>query len=323
LASSGSDDVLAIDPHTGFARWHSPNIGLEPGGLVLDSTHGRLLILTITGQEIVMLDSKTGRILSRIKAAHDPTPAPVARGRYLFGTATDKRLTKDHWMSCAVCHPEGGADGRQWDLGEGRLDTRSLGGCLQTAPLHYNGRQKAIRDTFLFTRLVMAGQWFDPPPRRHPEFDSKPAESNNDLEALAAYIAGLPFPPPPTPSPETAQLRHRGRQIFFSKEAGCVRCHPPPFYTDSGRRDREGGPLLHDVATCSPGCPVKHSRLDTPSLLGLLRSEPYLHHGQARTLEEVFTRFNPHDQHGRTSHLGKEEIRALAEFLRYLRQGAP
>jgi cytochrome c peroxidase len=270
-----------------------------------------------------MLDSETGRVLSRIRTTHDPTPTQVARGRYLFGTATDKRLTKDHWMSCAVCHPEGGADGRQWDLGEGRLDTRPLGGCLQTPPLHYNGRQKTIQDTFLFTRLVMAGQWFDPPLRRLDERDQAKAESDKDLDALVAFIASLPFPQAPKPPFETAQLRRIGQQIFFNKKAGCVQCHPPPFYTDSGRRDPEGELLLHHVGTCSPGCSVKHSRLDTPSLLGLLRSEPYLHHGQARTLEEVFTRFNPQDQHGRTSHLGEGDIRALAEFLRYLKQGSP
>ena len=58
--------------------------------------------------------------------------------------------------------------------------------------------------------------------------------------------------------------------------------------------------------------------LDTPMLLGLRRSEPYLHDGRAITIEQVFTTFNPQDKHGRTSHLSEVDIHALAEFLRYL-----
>ena len=76
--------------------------------------------------------------------------------------------------------------------------------------------------------------------------------------------------------------------------------------------------VLHDVGTRLLTEPQAHQRLDTPSLLRLRRSEPYLHHGEAKTLEEVLTKFNPRDQHGKTSHLSKEEILALAEFLRYL-----
>ncbi|MHB8865310.1 MAG: hypothetical protein ACYC6N_23265, partial [Pirellulaceae bacterium] len=101
LASAGSDDVLAISIKNGFAKWHTPHAGLEPGGILLDAARERLYLLTITGQEIVTLDSETGDVLERTRFAHDPTPANIARGRYLFGTATDQRLTKDQWMSCA------------------------------------------------------------------------------------------------------------------------------------------------------------------------------------------------------------------------------
>jgi cytochrome c peroxidase len=142
------------------------------------------------------------------------------------------------------------------------------------------------------------------------------------MDALASYIGSLRFPDPPEPPAEMLPLLSEGKQIFFSKEAGCVQCHPPPLYTDSGQRDAEGRLLLHDVGTCLPCCGRRHSRLDTPSLLGLYRSDPYLHHGQAKTLQEVFTKFNPGDRHGGTSRLGEHEIRALAEFLRYLKRGS-
>jgi YVTN family beta-propeller protein len=319
LASAGSDDVLAIQRNSGFAKWHTRNVGLEPGGIALDPTRGRLYVLTITGQEIVSLSAESGAVLGRAQFAHDPTPPTIARGRYLFGTGTDKRLTKDQWMSCAICHPQGDTDGRQWNLGSGPLDTRSLRGCLQTAPLHLDAHGDEIQDTYDFTRLVMGGQWFVPRERLHDYLAQTNAGVNEDLDALADYIRSLTPLPPLVPPAATAPLRQKGKEIFFSRETRCAQCHPPPLYTDSGRRDAQGRYLLHDVGTRLPYESATLQRLDTPSLLGLWRSEPYLHHGRAKTLEEVFSRrFNPQDKHGRTSHVSEEGIRALAEFLRYL-----
>jgi DNA-binding beta-propeller fold protein YncE len=319
LASAGSDDVLAIDRSTGFAKWHTQRVGLEPGGIVLDASRMRLYVLTITGQQIVSLDARTGDVLSRMRFTHDPTPQKIARGRYLFGTATDKRLTKDQWMSCAVCHPDGGQDGRQWNFGSGPLDTTSLRGCLQTSPLHITGHLDEIQDTYDFTRLVMAGQWFVPRQVMHEYLGESNAGLDPDLDALAAYIASLPRRKPPEPPTELVAVIERGRDIFFSKKTGCSSCHPPPLYTDSGKYTDEGRFVLHDVGTYLPSDRKQYQQLDTPSLIGLCRSEPYLHDGRARTLEEIFTKFNPEDRHGQTSHLSKEEIHALVEFLRFLK----
>ncbi len=357
LASAGSDDVLALDRATGFARWHARQVGLEPWGIALDLQRKRLYVLTLTGQEIVTLDASSGRILSRTKFAQDPTPAKIARGRYLFGTATDQRITKDQWMSCAVCHPDGDEDGRQWDLGEGPLDTRSLRDCLKTPPLHVTGHIDEIQDTFQFTRMIMAGQWFVPLSELNDPLGPSNAGKESDLDALAAYIASLthrktagpgrasePSGSPSTVTPlsrfgrgtggegtnrrngDTVLVRRliaRGKKLFFSPQTGCAKCHPPPWYTDSGTRDSAGRFLLHDVGTRLSGHSPSLARLDTPSLVGLRRSEPYLHHGQARSLEEVLTRYNPQDRHGRTSHLSPDDIRALAEFLRSLEVEPP
>ncbi len=320
LASAGSDDVLAIDRRTGFAQWHAERIGLEPGGIGLDAARRRLYVLTVTGQEIVTLDAASGGVLSRTRFAHDPTPPKIARGRYLFGTAIDKRLTKDQWMSCAVCHPNGEEDGRQWDLGTGPLDTRSLRGCLSAAPLHFNAHLDEIEDTYEFTRMTMAGQWFVPLDAMHDLLGTSNAGLDRDLDALAAYVASLVPRTPPQPPAASLGLIDQGRKIFFSAETGCAACHPPPLYTDSGTRHPDGRLVLHDVGT-QPAGGQQGPPFDTPSLLELHRSDPYLHHGRADTLEEVFTRFNPHDRHGKTSHLDEQEICALCEFLRYLGPG--
>jgi DNA-binding beta-propeller fold protein YncE len=318
LASAGSDDVLAVERDTGFAKWHAERVGMEPGGIVLDSAKGRLYVLTITGQEIVALDAETGEVLDRRRFANDRTPPEIARGRYLFGTATDKRLTKDQWMSCAACHPDGDQDGRQWNFGNGPLDTVSLRGCLDTPPLHVTAHLDEIQDTYRFARMTMAGQWFVPLEEMHDYLGPSNVGRDPDLDALAAYIASLTPRQNPRPPAKSEPLVEKGRQVFFSDTPGCAECHPPPLYTDSGRRRADGAFVLYDVGTCLPSESELHKRLDTPSLLGLRRSEPYLHDGRAGTLEEVFTKFNRDDKHGRTSHLTESDIRALSEFLRYV-----
>jgi DNA-binding beta-propeller fold protein YncE len=319
MASSGSDDVLAMDRGTGNARWHARDVGLEPGGLVMDRARSRLYVLTITGQKIVVLDANSGERLAREYFAHDPTPARIARGRYLFGTATDPRLTQDRWMSCAACHPEGDADGRTWNFGSGPLVTRSLRGCLKTTPLHVTGHLDEIQDTVRFTRRVMAGRWFVPEGLMREPLGRSNAGLDEDLDALAAYVASLEFKRPPLVPAASRPLIERGRRLFFAEETGCARCHPPPFYTDSGRRGEDGKPIRYDVGTRLPSEGEDLRRLDTPTLLGLRRSGPYLHDGRAKTLEEVFTKYNAGDRHGRTSHLTPEEIHALCEYMRTLR----
>jgi cytochrome c peroxidase len=57
---------------------------------------------------------------------------------------------------------------------------------------------------------------------------------------------------------------------------------------------------------------------DTPSLLGVYKTAPYLHHGKAATLRDVLTTNNAGDRHGRTSHLTPGGINDLVEFLKAL-----
>jgi cytochrome c peroxidase len=56
--------------------------------------------------------------------------------------------------------------------------------------------------------------------------------------------------------------------------------------------------------------------LDTPQLTNIALTAPYLHDGSARTLEEIWTVYNPDDKHGRTNDLTKDELNDLIEYLR-------
>ena len=58
--------------------------------------------------------------------------------------------------------------------------------------------------------------------------------------------------------------------------------------------------------------------VDTPQLINVGLTAPYLHDGSAGTLEEIWTVFNPADRHGVTNDLQKDELNDLIEYLRIL-----
>jgi hypothetical protein len=43
-----------------------------------------------------------------------------------------------------------------------------------------------------------------------------------------------------------------------------------------------------------------------------------LHNGEARSLEQIWTLYNPADKHGVTSDMSKEQLNDLVEFLKTL-----
>jgi cytochrome c peroxidase len=59
-------------------------------------------------------------------------------------------------------------------------------------------------------------------------------------------------------------------------------------------------------------------KYDTPTLLGVYRTAPYLHHGKAKTLRDVLTTCNKGDKHGKTSHLSPAQLDDLVAFLKSL-----
>jgi cytochrome c peroxidase len=58
--------------------------------------------------------------------------------------------------------------------------------------------------------------------------------------------------------------------------------------------------------------------IDVPQLTNVAYSSPYLHDGSARSMEEIWTIFNPNDTHGFTNDLTKDELNDLIEYLRTL-----
>lgn len=241
----------------------------------------------------------------------------------------DARLCYDGWQSCASCHPgDARCDGLNWDLlndGVGNpKNTKSLLLCFQTPPAMSLG----IRETA--ATAVRAGI-------SHILLTQQPEEV---ALAIDAYLKSLkPVPSPflvqgprsKVQSPEAevhssdlateqgpkskiekrkakvawvlSSSAKRGQQVFT--RTGCAACHPPPLYTDLH---------AHDVGTRA-SFDKPNDEFDTPTLIALWRTAPYLHDGSAATIRDVLTARNPHDQHGSTSHLTAQQITDLCTFL--------
>jgi YVTN family beta-propeller protein len=253
-----------------------------------------------------------------------PKTSEWVRGKILFNTALPP-LTSRRWIACSSCHPDGHADGRVWQNPEGLRKTTALFGLAHTHPLHWSADRDEVQD-FEYTirgRLMQGRGLLNGPMKPKPGFEPVELEEtlagrSADLDALAVYCNSFEFrlsPHIPAPGKLSAAAQ-RGKDLFHSAEVGCAKCHGGPYYTDS-RLEKPFN--LHDVGTGTDDPSEKMGpKYDTPTLLGVYRTAPYLHHGKAATLRDVLTACNRDNRHGKTSHLKPAEIDDLVEFLKSL-----
>ena len=217
----------------------------------------------------------------------------VRKGEMYFHDAT---LCFQHWQSCSSCHPGIRSDGLNWDLlndGMGNpKNTKSLLLAHQSPPAMITGIRKDAE------MAVRAGI-------RHIQFAVWPEEDavaiDEDLKSLKPVSS--PFLVKGWRGKSTlSEAVKRGKKIF--KKAGCALCHSGSLYTDKQQykvgtgKDRE-----------------KDRTFDTPTLVEVWRTAPYLYDGRAATIKEVLTKYNTDDKHGTTSALTEKQINDLAEYV--------
>jgi cytochrome c peroxidase len=131
-------------------------------------------------------------------------------------------------------------------------------------------------------------------------------QPEKDAAAIDEYLKSLqPIPSPHLVKGRLSAAAERGRKIFQSERTGCADCHKGKLLTDL---------KLHDVGTVGR-FDKETDRFDTPSLIEVWRSGPYLHDGRAATMRDVLTTCNVGDNHGVTSKLSPREIDELVEYL--------
>lgn len=229
-----------------------------------------------------MVQAAREQVVRTLTVSTPSLPPDVARGRALFYDGETSVLAANGAnVACATCHPAGRTDGMTWSFPQGRFQTPMTVGAALTLPLRWQGDRASIEDDVLGTARDLLGALGD----LHPE-----------ARLVTRFIEHLREVDTPAIDPEQEA---RGLRLFESETAGCGSCHAGPRFTDGRQHPTRSQKLA----------------IDTPSLLGLAASAPYLCDGRAGTLEEALVE-HERDGHGRVSHLSQPELDDLVEFLR-------
>lgn len=328
LLYAGTNDMnycnVVDDDYSEIERIGVARMGQNPRAIRVSPDNQAVYVYNVMDFSVAVHNPATMALQKKIKVCDPPKSPEWVRGKVLFNTSQPP-MSARRWISCSSCHPDGGSDARAWFNPEGVRKTTAFFGMAHTHPLHWSADRDEVQD-FEFTirsRLMRGpGLMKGPLPAKvnfHKiELEAVTSGKSADLDALALYSNSFEpalSPHVDAPGKLTAE-QLRGKELFFSKSTACATCHSGPYYSDSSLAK----PFkLHDVGT-GDGDPKERmgTAYDTPTLLGIYRSAPYLHHGKAKSLREVLTTYNPKDRHGKTSDLTPAQVDDLVAFLQAL-----
>lgn len=217
-------------------------------------------------------------------------PTKIRKGEFYFNDAS---ICFQGWQSCASCHSsDARVDGLNWDnLNDGIGNPKNAKSLLLSHRTP-SAMWLAVRESAEVA--VRAGI-------RHSLFTVQPEEV---AESMDEYLRALkPEPSPLLVKGELSESARRGEKIFAA--VGCTGCHKAPLFTDMNS---------HNVGTRS-----RYDKptdcFDTPTLVEVWRSAPYLHDGSAATIREVLTSRNPAGEHGVLTGLSPDDIDDLAAYV--------
>ena len=208
------------------------------------------------------------------------------KGERIFN---DAAFCFQNWQSCNGCHPgDARTDGMNWDLmndGVGNSkNCKSLLLSLETPPCMISGIRAnahvANRAGFKYIQFMELKE--------------------EDAACVDAYVASLkPVPSPYLVDGELSEKAKKGRKVF--ERLKCDACHSGPYYTDM-KMHRIGEDIEFEQGW------------DTPTLIEVWRTAPYLFDGRSATMEEVFGVY----KHGVDKKLSKTDLDALVEYVNSL-----
>jgi mono/diheme cytochrome c family protein len=305
------DDFVELDYDNGMRLGNNPRaVRFTPNG---QST----LVYNALDFELVEYNLRDGSVIAKAAVTKNPLSDELLLGKQLFYTALQP-MSARAWISCSSCHPDGDADGRTWQNPEGLRNTQPMAGLSWTHPVHWSADRDEVQDFEHTIRgKLMQGKGLMTGALPSALGDPISGRSK-ELDALTAYCNSHKFSLSPHAKGGLSDAAKRGRELFFSPSTKCATCHSGPVFTDS-KPVTISEYALHDVGTGEDDpSELMGPKYDTPTLLGVYRSAPYLHHGKAATLEDVLTTANKDDKHGTTSHLTASEVADLVEFLKAL-----
>lgn len=201
----------------------------------------------------------------------------------------DAALCYQNWQSCNGCHPnEGRVDGMNWDLmNDGIGNPKNCKSMLlshRTPKCMISG----IRDSAGLA--VRAGYKFI-------QFCDVPEDI---ALCVDEYLMALePLPSPYLVDGKLSAKAEEGKKLY--EKFGCANCHSGPYYTDM-KMHRIGEDIEFEQGW------------DTPTLVEVWRTAPYLFDGRAATMVDVFYEH----KHGIDGKISRKEAEALAEYVNSL-----
>ncbi len=285
----------------------SDTLGFAPTGVIVSPDGNRVYAHNWLDRSVSIIDSSTlmdgsssnaDTLTTTTLVNSEALPARVLAGKKLFHDSADLRLAAQKYISCAGCHDEAGHDGRTWDFsdaGEGIRNTIDLRGRAGVGDgnVHWSANFDEIHDFENDIREIFDGVGLlsdaDFAASSAPlDSDTPKAGRSTSLDSLAAYAATLSdlgeSPYRDNNGALTASAI-RGKVVFDA--ASCASCHLGDHFTDS----LQG--LTHNIGTIDQdtggrlGMPLLNGGLDTPTLRGLWHGAPYLHDGEALTLQDA------------------------------------
>jgi len=282
--------------------------GYNPEAVVV-SPDGRLAYIANRLEDtLTVVDLARLQIAATVDLGGPKDLTALRRGERVFNTA---KYCFQGQFACATCHPNRHLDGVAWNLetpqlGRDRVANRTLRGIKDTAPYKWNGKNPDL--------ATQCG------PRIAKYLFRSEGFNTHELEDLITYVNQIPLPPNRhlAADDQLTEAQERGKAIFYRthKNDGslipaynqCATCHPADTHYTSRTSFDVGSATKYDTI----------SSFDTPQLDRVYEDGPYLHNGEALTLEEIWTVFNNNDTHGVTSDMAKEQLNDLIEYLKTL-----
>lgn len=209
----------------------------------------------------------------------------VRLGEMYFNDAT---YCFQSWQSCNGCHPdEARTDGLNWDLlNDGMGNPKNCKSMLlahETPPAMITGirpsAEVAVRAGFTHIQFTQIEE--------------------GHAAAIDKYLQSLEaIPSPYLVTGLLSEKAQKGKVIFES--VGCVNCHSGRWFTD-----------LNKYEIGKQGEYDHQNTWDTPTLIEVWRTAPYLYDGRSAKMKDVFSI----EKHGLRQELSVEEIEQLTEYV--------
>jgi len=308
-------------------------VGVNPRG-VLYSPDGRFAyVANALDDSISVIETADYNAVRTISLNGPSELTSLRRGERLFHSAG---ATFGRQFSCHSCHPDGHTNALTFDIeadgiGLKPVDNRTLRGIFDTPPFKWEGtnpslyRQCGPRFAMFFTRLA--------------------PHSPEELTDLVRYMCTIENAPNSYHRPNGLTLaQRRGKEIFnrtatnngkpLLPQDRCAHCHSGAYGTnrqvsavattmwfdaivDTDLTDLfNAAEFGHLGAYFFMDAGMPSAAFDSPHLTNIAYSAPYMHNGAARTLEEIWTRYNMVNRHGAAADLTRRQLNDLIAYLK-------